>query len=54
MGWDDFRILNKESNPQKRLYLESFQIATKTNAMNNQTDHKSCNAIYKNVLNKFK
>lgn len=54
MQWDKVKILAKEPNLEKRSYLESFHIASNKNNINTQLDFKKCNAIYKNVLNKFK
>ena len=53
--WDNVKILEKENNVFKRLFLEFAHITSndENEILNLQTDFKKGSMIYKNVLNKF-
>lgn len=52
--WEEVKIKNQERNIEKRCFLEMSNIIYNTNNMNVQTDYNNCQAIYKNLLSKFK
>lgn len=52
--WDNVEIVHYENNLEKRCFLEMSNIVRDKNNLNIQSDCNDCNALYKNILSKFK
>ena len=52
--WEDFKIIECESNTNKRCFLEMSNIIFDNNNLNIQSDYNDCLAIYKNLLSQLK
>lgn len=53
-NWDNFYILDKESNESKRLISEMIHINLQKNAINKKDDTQNLNNFYLHFLNEIK
>jgi len=52
--WNRVKIVDREMNNEKRLFLEMAHIISSQDSLNIQSDFNNSNTVYNNILKKFK
>jgi len=51
--WDSVKVVQSESNWQRRSFLEMYHVVKNENSLNIQSDYKNFNNTYQRIINKI-